>query len=507
MKSLFKWQIISFLSRGMAMIIGLLQSFIILRILTQAEWGIVQLALSIGGALGIYQNLGLASASTREIAACKDDSKIFKIFLTSVSIRYLIAIPLAIGLIVLAPKIATDIYRHPELILPLQIYGVTILIQGFQTILNSVISGTKRFKHLFTYQVIIAFVSAFLYIPLVYFYGMMGYFYAFLTFNVISTISLSFLAFLPLKTKLVMPSKSDFALLFKDIFSISIVIYLSKIIYTNWEKFGTNVLGLSLSPEMVAIFGFAVVFAKKIMSISDAVTDVNLPILSEKFVNDVEDFKKTFTHNFDKIFSFVIFSSSLAAFWAPEIIYFLAGKQKYTEYYESLRLILPLLISFILYSFLNIINASILIPAKMVKSMLLSFFYLLLFTAIPFMGFYYLNYSNLLMAMALSMLIGSVLSYTFACWEINKRLHFNHFRMPHFLIMLQGIAIGFAGYADSVKVKLIIFFPLVIFLVIGIHYAKLLTKEEILLLKGKIFSFAQKFKVNKEPNVDKESLV
>ena len=45
-------------------------------------------------------------------------------------------------------------------------------------------------------------------------------------------------------------------------------------------------MGLSLSPEMVAIFGFAVLFAKKILSISDAVTDVNLPILSEKFVDD-----------------------------------------------------------------------------------------------------------------------------------------------------------------------------------------------------------------------------
>ena len=507
MKSLFKWQIISFISRGMAMIIGLLQSFIILRILSQAEWGIVQLALSIGGALGIYQNLGLASASTREIAACKDDSKIFKIFLTSVSIRYLIAVPLAVGLIVLAPKISTDIYKHPELVLPLQIYGVTILIQGFQTILNSVISGTKRFKHLFTYQVVIAFVSALLYIPFVYFYGMMGYFYAFLGFNIISTVSLSFLAFLPLKTKLVMPSKSDFGLLFKDIFSISIVIYLSKIIYTNWEKFGTNVLGLSLTPEKVAIFGFAVVFAKKIMSISDAVTDVNLPILSEKFVDDIEDFKRTFTHNFDKIFSFVIFSSSLAAFWAPEIIYFLAGKSKYTEYFDSLRLILPLLISFILYSFLNIINASILIPARMVKSMLLSFIYLLIFTALPFGAFYYLHKTDLLMGMSLSMLIGSILSYAFACWAIYKKLHFNHFTKTHFLVMVQGIAVGFAGYIDSSSVKAVLFLPLVLFLSLGIHYAKLLTKEELLLLKGKVVRFMEKFRLVKEPNVDKESII
>ena len=76
-------------------------------------------------------------------------------------------------------------------------------------------------------------------------------------------------------------------ILFKEIFSISMVIYVVKIIYTNWEKLGPNILGLSLSPEKIAIYSFALMFAKKIMSISDAVTDVNLPILSEKFIDNM----------------------------------------------------------------------------------------------------------------------------------------------------------------------------------------------------------------------------
>jgi len=82
MKDLGKWQIISFISRGMSMVVGIVQSFAIIRILTVSEWGLVQLAVSIGGALGIYQHLGLASASTREISAAKEDSEVFKIFVT-----------------------------------------------------------------------------------------------------------------------------------------------------------------------------------------------------------------------------------------------------------------------------------------------------------------------------------------------------------------------------------------------------------------------------------------
>src|SRR5690349_5605891 len=116
MKELGKWQVISFISRGMAMVLGLVQSFVIIRVLSVPEWGVVQLAASIGGALGIYQHLGLASASTREIAAAKKDTDIFKIFLTSAAIRYLITIPLAVGLYFFAEKIAVGLYKTPSIV-------------------------------------------------------------------------------------------------------------------------------------------------------------------------------------------------------------------------------------------------------------------------------------------------------------------------------------------------------------------------------------------------------
>ena len=79
MKDLGKWQIISFISRGLAQVIGIAQGYIIARVLTTGEYGIVRIALSLGASLGIYQSLGLASASTREISLAKSDKEIFKI--------------------------------------------------------------------------------------------------------------------------------------------------------------------------------------------------------------------------------------------------------------------------------------------------------------------------------------------------------------------------------------------------------------------------------------------
>ena len=183
-----------------------------------------------------------------------------------------------------------------------------MMFQGVQSILNSVISGTKRFKRLFIYQVVVSVISAVLFIPLVYFYKIPGYFWAYMVFNIINSICLGFLALAPLRGKLLLPSKSDFKILFRDIFSISIAIYLVKILATNWERLGTNVLGLYGRPEIIAIFAFAVLYSKKILSISDAVTDVSLPVLSEKYSKDIDDFKLSFKKNF--IFSYYIFNLS-----------------------------------------------------------------------------------------------------------------------------------------------------------------------------------------------------
>ncbi len=471
----------------MATLFCLIQGFVIIRLLTPNEWGLVQLATSIGGALGIYQHLGLASASTREIAAADDDTKIFKIFVTSILIRYCITMPLSLGLIFFSGYISTHIYNHPELSFPLQIYGVTLFFQGFQSILNSVISGTKRFKQLFTYQVIIAMVSVCIYIPLVYFFKVTGWFYAFLSFNILSSIILSFLAFLPLKGKLIFPSKRDFKVLLKEIFSISIAIYIVKVIYTNWEKLGVNILGLSATLEIVAVYGFAIMFSKKILNISDAVTDVSLPVFSEKFVKDIKDFKETYSENFNKIFSFIMVASATAVFWAPQILRPVLGELRFQQYYQSLGILLPLLLAFIFYSFLDLTKSSVLIPAKYTKDMIVSFALLVLVTGGVFAGAYLLHI-DLLYSMAVAMLCGAVSGFWYMCYTTKKNLNFVFFNIDHILIVIQFIFIGLVGNLDNLWLKSGVFIPLMFLLIWGLFVSEFVTKKELHTLKSKIFA-------------------
>jgi O-antigen/teichoic acid export membrane protein len=474
-KELGTWQLISFISRGMAMVLGLVQSFVIIRVLSVSEWGLVQLAASIGGALGIYQHLGLASASTREIASAKKDTDVFKIFLTSAVIRYLITIPLAVGLYIFAENIAVGLYKTSSIIVPLKIYAITMIFSGIQSILNSVISGTKRFKRLFIYQVAASVISAVLFIPLVYFYKISGYFYAYLAFNIFNSICLGFLALWPLRGNFQFPSTSDFKMLFKDIFSISLAIYLVKILATNWEKLGTNVLGFYSQPETIAIFAFAMLYAKKILSISDAVTDVSLPVLSEKYSNDIADFKSSFKKNFDRIFGFIILASAVACFWAPQLIALLVGGQKYEQSYVYIPAVL---LAFVVYSILDIVKSSVYVPAKMVSQMITTYFLLIISTLVAFyLGSFYVDQ---LTSMSLALASGAVLSLIYVMVSVVKKLNLHFFRSSHWLLLFQATLIGWFGVTSTTTVKLLTFPPVLILLVVALFASKIFDRKEIL---------------------------
>lgn len=473
MKDLGKWQIISMLAQGLAMVLGLVQTFVIIRILSVSEWGVVQLAVSIGGALGIYQHLGLVSASTREISSAEKEEDIFKIFVTSSVIRYFVTLPIAIGLFFLAHYLSVNLYKNIALIVPLQVYAVTLVFQGVQGILNSVISGTKRFKALFIYQVVIAFVSLLINIPLVLYFKVNGFFYAFLIFNILSSIVLTIMAFKPLMGKIAMPSKKDFVRLFKDIFSISIAIYIIKILYTNWEKLGSNALGLFNSTEVVAIYAFAMLYAKKLMSISDSVTTVNIPVFSEKYVRAFDEFKELFEKNFNKLFSLIVFVGAFASYFAPTVIKLLVGGDKYDA---SLPLIPPMMFTFIIYSFVNLVSASVMIPAKMAKSMVGSYVFLILGSVGAFFGLY--KFMPLLSAVSWAMAAGTIVSLIFMIYWVRKRMKFAFFNIDHVAILVQALSISLLCGFSNFTVKLIAFIPFAVLLMSSFFIAKFVKKED-----------------------------
>ncbi|MFA6982225.1 MAG: oligosaccharide flippase family protein [Patescibacteria group bacterium] len=488
MKDLAKWQIISFASRAVAMFMGLIQSFIIVRILTVGEWGIVQLAVSIGGAFGIYQHLGLVSGSTREISSAKSDTEIFKIFLTGILIRYCVTIPISIFLFFGAQNIALSKYNDPALILPVKIYAGIVLLQGVQGLFNSVISGTKRFRSLFLYQALVSVLSVAIFVPFVYFLKINGYFYALLAFDAICSFILGYIAFRPLKGKIIMPTIEDFKRLIKELLSISLAIYAIKVIYTWWEKSGPLLLGFTVSNEMIGFFSLALLYAKKLMLASDSVTDVNLPVLSDKYVNDIKEFKRLFTDNFNKVYSLIFLIAITAVFWSKEFIPIAVGGDKYDQ---SLPLILPLGFAFIFYSLINIVTSSILIPAKMVKHMIAGFMLMLVSTVASY--FVLSNFAEPMKAMAYGMVIGGFVG--FVSMVVISRRVLSFMNIDHLLIAFQGLVISLSASISDIYIKFglfVVFMSLYIWSTISCGFMK---SDDLKYLVAKVGS---KLKVKKQ---------
>ncbi|MFC1621917.1 oligosaccharide flippase family protein [Patescibacteria group bacterium] len=436
MGTLGKWQIISFISRSSAMAVGLLQTFVILRILNVPEWGIVQLAVSLGESLGIYQHLGLASASNREISTAKKGTDVIKIFITTVLIRYCITIPLGIGLYMLAPKIAS-VYGFQEILLPLKIYAGVIIVQGMQAMLNSMIAGTKRFKELFTFQIVIAAISVPIYILFVYYFKVVGFFYALIIHESLKSLSLFFIALRPYFKKITFPTRNEFKIIFKELFSLGMSIYIVKILLKYWEKSGPNLIGLLGDANMLGLYTFAMLYGKKLIHVSDSITDVNLPVFSEKYVHDRKNFNQAFMRNFNKIFSFIVFIAFSATFWAPELISILVGGDKYAGAYH---LLMPLVFAFVFFSLINIVKSSVIIPAKLKLEMIFGFILLLVSTiSIYFVG---KSFFSPLDSMAYGMLFGGLLSFVFFVYIIKDRLNLAFFKYPHVLVFVQAVAIS-----------------------------------------------------------------
>ena len=295
-----------------------------------------------------------------------------------------------------------------------------------------------------------------------------------LIFNLVSSAVLSILALYPLRGNFALPNKSDLKRLLRDILSISLGIYFVKILFTMWQKSGPVLLGLSVTSEQVGIFSFALLYAGKLMGISDAVTDVSLPLLSKEYSVDFENFKRLFSSNFDKIIAFTILASFSAIYWSREVFHFVLGGNKYDA---SLVYVLPLIFAFVFYSLINIIKSGIIIPAKIVKEMIISYAVLLSTTVI-----FYFSFSRIfgfVESMVYGMAFGSFLSFVILIVSTSKKLKFSFFNINHLTLILIGALFSLLNSWGNIPIKSLIFVLYLLVYVVFLFFAKFITKSHV----------------------------
>ena len=406
MSDLVKWQFLSLVSRFIAVVVGIAQGIFVVRLLSPADYGLVGIVASVGSVIGVWEHLGLASGSTREISATKSREEAFKVFISSLAVRLSVSFPLALGLWLLASHIANNVYHQPLIVWPLRLQAIVLLLQGTQDILGAALSGSQKFKPVLIFQAAIALVSLAVYIALINQLHFLGYFWAMLVVALLGVVGLLIPVWQHFSTHWSCPSWIEFKRIMKMVFSIGLAIYVVKIIYTFWQRLGPLFLGTALSAAEVGFFNFALFYATKLLTISEAFSTINLPVMTKKFVENVEQFKIDFMKNFYKLYSFIFLAAVAAIFWAPEIIHLVVGD----KYDHSLVLIAPLVLAFLGYCFVNLLGASVIVPAKLLKEMIGYYVVLILGTVVSFLLLRPLDQP--LLAMSLSMAVGCFLSLT-----------------------------------------------------------------------------------------------
>ena len=455
------WQLISLLSRVSAMIVGIIQSFIILRILSQNDFGAVKIVLSLTALVGVSGAFGITSGSTREIARASEDKEVFKIFLTSLITRVLLILPFVFILFYFAERLAGDIQNKQQIIWALKISSLVLFVQSFQGVFNSVLSGLKKFKILFWFQSLISLVSIIFYVIFVYLFSFYGYFYALLAFNSVSTLILAFIAFSNFK-KFYSLNFKDFKNIAKEILGISLVIYLVKIVFEYWQQSPILLSKDYVDLSQTAVIAFALFFESKIMVIRDTVTDVNLPYLSTAYKKDKKEFNIKFKRNFKKVTLFSTFICVGMVLFGGEVI-FIVSNYIVKKNYNYSSVVLPLMVlGYWSYSLINVLKSSVFVPAKKLGLLMVVFIFLIFSVYSIFYIPLFLN--EPLFKIAFSFGIGSFISLWLCSFLVYNKLNILIFDKNILILILISLIICLISILFNVFIlKSILFIPFTLY--------------------------------------------
>ena len=132
-----------------------------------------------------------------------------------------------------------------------------------------------------------------------------------------------------------------------------------------------------------------------------------------------------------------------------------------------------------IYSFINLISASVMIPAKMAKSMILSYVLLMVGSVVAFFSMY--KFIPLLVAVSWAMTVGTAICLAFMVYWVGKRMKFWFFNLDHVTILVQALFISLLCNVGTLPIKLVLFVPFSILLGSSFFIARFVSKEDFVL--------------------------
>jgi stage V sporulation protein B len=438
-KQLEVLQFLGITTKIILILISVIQGMIVIRLLSISEYGLVGIVLAVSSIVGVYQHLGLGIGTLREVASVKGNDAVSRVFSTSFFARLSITLPIAFILFLLADKIAINIYHRPEIIFGIKITAFVILANGIQEIGFNVLNGIQKFKSVFLLQILNSILNLMLVVGFIYFWNYNGYFVGNLIATIIFCILFIIFTYLAIGKKLIFPKKGEFIEIFKSIFTIGLFIYLGKIFFGLFNQSGILIFGYFASNDEVGYLRFAITYGSYILAFSNAVNHINITIMTKKFMQDKDTYKRDFIGNFNTFFYATFFVITLMILFSSEIIEVLAGK----PYLVIQPIVVISVFAFFIHMLFEILCGSVYISSKDLRGYLISYVILAAISALSIYLFVALGLGKV--GVLLGMFLGTFATFLFSVFRIWKMLRmwvFNRYAIVIMLISIPGIALG-----------------------------------------------------------------
>jgi len=361
-----------------AVVVG--QAMVINRLLGPAGRGLVETALSIGVAVGVLQNLGFTDSTVRALSATTDARRRASIIVGSLGARGLIGLLTALALWIGGGYLARRVAAEPAIAPALRLYGLTILLTAVFQTFEAALMGLQRFRGLFVAQIAYTIANALVMVGLVAALRFQGYFVgqaigfaagsvllAWLTWRAVDWRDLGRLRdWLP-------RDRAAWATILRPLFAVAAVVYVAKILYSQYIGIGAVVLQRFVDVEQVGYFGAGKQVALHLLNLAEAANIVNLSVMSQRYAQGLEAFRADAQRNLRQLLALVGLVGGMALLFARELIWVTAG----AAFLPAVDVAAWLLPALVLYSFVHIAAAAVLVPSGSTSAYIVSYALLL----------------------------------------------------------------------------------------------------------------------------------
>jgi O-antigen/teichoic acid export membrane protein len=281
------------------MLLGFIGRIILVRYITQTEYGTYCLALVIISIFATISTLGLDEGSTRYIAyfrGKKEGGKVKGIITSSIKIAIIASISLAIISFFSSDFISTSIFHTSALSTPLKIFSIAIPFTVLINVFIAIFRGFDRVDARLYFNNILRPVLHLLFLIAVIQFGLsfIGVVYAYVLSIAVTCIAL--VIYMMKKSPLSMRSDSSVTnpmtkgLLF---FSVPLLAVAMLSMVMSWTD--TLMLGYFKTPDVVGLYNVALPLASLISIVITSVAFLYTPIVSSLYgKNQMEEMKRTY---------------------------------------------------------------------------------------------------------------------------------------------------------------------------------------------------------------------